>query len=70
MDYLIFLGGVILGTIISMILHRYKTCYGYFKIEPYEDGEDGIYTINMRIPKSQDLSNAKQIILHKDDSQK
>ena len=70
MNYLFFLGGVLLGTIITQIVFRYKTSYGHFKVEPYENGEDDLYKINVHIVPGQKLLNTKKIILYKDTSQK
>lgn len=70
MVYLVFLGGVFLGSILTQIIFRHKTSYGYFKVEPYENGEDGLYKVNVHIVPGQKLLNTKKIILHKDPSQK
>lgn len=72
MVYLVFLGGVLFGCIITRILFRHKTGYGYFKVEPYEDedGVEGLYRVNVCLSPDQNLLNVKQIILHKDPSQK
>lgn len=70
MGYLIFLGGVLLGVVLANLLRRRNTGYGYFKIVPYENGEDGFYTVNVHITPDQKLLNVTQIILRKDNSQK
>ena len=68
MIYLVFLIGVILGTIISQVLVHYRTGYGYFKVEPYKD-EEGFYTVNVRIPNEQNLLNIDKIILKRERTQ-
>ena len=72
MSYLIFLGGVILGSIITNIIISLQSGHGYFKVEPYkdEDNMEGLYTVNVALTPNQDLLNKKKIILHKDNSQK
>ena len=65
MIYLVFLGGVILGSIITQILLHRITGYGYFKVEPYKD-EEGFYSVNVRIPNEQDLLHINKIILEKE----
>ena len=45
MKYLIVIGGVLLGSIITQLIVRHKTGYGYFKIEPYSDEEPDIERI-------------------------
>ncbi len=70
MIYLALLGGVILGSAIMYFVDRLKTGYGYFKIEPYDDDDDGFYTINVCITPDPKLMDAEQIILRRDHSQK
>lgn len=54
--------GVILGAIVTTILSRSKTGYGFFKLEKIPDEED-LYTINMRLIPDQKLNEKKRIIL-------
>ena len=68
MIYLAFLGGVILGSIITQILLHRRAGYGYFKVEPYKD-EEGFYTVNVRIPNEQDLVHVEKILLKKEHTQ-
>lgn len=72
MIYLAFLGGVALGTIITRMIINSTSAKGYFKVEPYrdEDGTEGLYAVNVCLTANQDLLKKKQIILHKDISQK
>ena len=70
MNYLIFLGGVLLGSILTQLIVRHKTGYGYFKIEPYSDEEPDMYKVNVCLTPDQSLLNVKKIVLHKDPSQK
>lgn len=69
MSYLMFLGGVFVGTIITLILRDLKSGYGWFRIEPYDDDEDDLYTVKISLKKDQALLKKKQIILKRDDSQ-
>lgn len=63
MNELIFLLlGVIAGAIVTTILSRSKTGYGFFKLEKIPDEED-LYTINMRLIPDQKLNEKKRIIL-------
>lgn len=70
MNYLIFLGGVLIGSIITQLIVRNKTGYGYFKIEPYSDEEPDLYKVNVCLTPDQSLLKVKKIVLHKDPSQK
>lgn len=72
MIYLAFLGGVILGTVVTRMIISLGSANGYFKVEPYrdEDGTEGLYTVNVCLTANQDLLKKKQIILHRDPSQK
>ena len=69
MIYLVFLGGIVLGTIITRIFIDFRTAHGYFKLEPYDDDDTGFYKINIRIPGETDLLHNDRIILTKDHSQ-
>ena len=63
MNELVFLLlGVIAGAIITTVLSRSKTGYGFFKLEKIPDEED-LYTINMRLIPDQKLNEKKRIIL-------
>ena len=70
MNYLIFLGGVLVGSIITQLIVRHKTGYGYFKIEQYSDEEPDMYKVNVCLTPDQSLLKVKKIVLHKDPSQK
>lgn len=54
--------GVIAGAIITTVLSRSKTGYGFFKLEKIPDEKD-LYTINMRLIPDQKLNEKKRIIL-------
>ena len=69
MSYLMFLGGVFVGSIIALSLMYLKSGYGWFRIEPYEDDEDDLYTVKISLKKDQALLKKKQIILKRDYSQ-
>ena len=70
MNYLIFLGGVLLGSILTQLIVRNKTGYGYFKIEPYSDEEPDMYKVNVCLTPDQSLLKVNKIWLYKDHSQK
>ena len=70
MYYLIFLGGVLLGSIITQLIVRNKTGYGYFKIEPYSDEEPDMDKVNVCLTPDQSLLKVNKIWLYKDPSQK
>jgi len=72
MSYLIFLGGVFLGSITTRIFMDLASAKGYFKVKPYvdEDGVEGLYTVNVCLTPNQSLLKKKLIILYKDPSQK
>lgn len=72
MIYLVFLGGVFTGLGLMRLFFCLKSGHGYFKLEPYEDedGVEGLYRVNVCLSPDQNLLNVKQIILHRDPSQK
>ena len=70
MVYLAFLGGVLLGSIFMQLIVRFRTGYGYFKVEPYSDEEPDMYKVNVCLTPDQSLLKVKKIVLHKDPSQK
>lgn len=61
-EVLFLLAGVIIGRVITTILLKQKTGYGYFRLEKIADEED-LYTINMRLIPDQKLNEKKRIIL-------
>lgn len=69
MYYLIFLGGVILGTILTNTLFYTKCGRGYFTVIPFDEDDTGFYKVNIRIPSDQDLLKKDKIILAKENSQ-
>ena len=70
MIYLFFLGGVLLGSIITQLIVRHKTGHGYFNIEEYSNEEPGFYKVNVCLTPDQSLLTVDKIWLHKDPSQK
>lgn len=70
MEYLVFLGGVVLGTIITLVFQHFRTALGYFKVEPYDEDDTGYYKVNIRIVDKTNLLHTDKIILHKEKSQK
>lgn len=54
--------GTIIGGVITKLLDRRKTGYGFFKIDTVPDEED-FYTINVRLDPDQKLNEKKQIVL-------
>lgn len=69
---LTFIFGIAFGSIVSIVTERYKknvkNAYGSFKIKPVsdEDGQTGLYSVNVAIVPNQDLLNKDRIILIKD----
>lgn len=62
---------MLLGYIASVIvnlLKRSKDAYGIFRIKPVtdEDGDTGLYSVNVAIVPNQNLINKKRIILVRD----
>ena len=65
------LGGVIIGSIVTQIIIRWGSGYGYFKVEPIPDEEEnGLYKVNIALTRDQKLLRKKTIILKRDPSQK
>lgn len=54
--------GVAVGILLSAILTRIKTGYGFFKLEKVSDEED-LYSINVRLVPYQKLNKKKRIVL-------
>ena len=69
---LTFILGAAIGVIMSVVLDKIrcsnKDAYGSFKIKPVsdEDGDTGLYSVNVAIIPNQDLLNKKRIILVRD----
>lgn len=63
LDVLLFLGGVAIGIIISMLLNFLKTSYGILKID-ISDSEKEMYRICL--DDLDDLKNKKRIMLKVD----
>lgn len=71
MIYLIFIGGVVVGSLISSIFHWFRAGYGHFNVVPINDPDlDDVYTVRITIGKDQQLQKKKKIILQKDNSLK
>lgn len=64
----VFLGGVVIGIIVSKIGVLRLSAYGHFKLEPYDEDNTGFYKINMKVTPNQDLLKKDFIILEKIDS--
>ena len=71
MIYLVFLGGVIvgsiLGSIIMQIIVHHKTAHGYFRLDPLDEEPD-FYTVHIDIEQTH-LETKDRIILKKNNSQ-
>lgn len=69
MEYLIFLGGVVLGSILTQLIMRRKTGHGYFSLTNNNPEDPEEFDLRIRIRKGQYLLNKRQIILKRDESQ-
>lgn len=69
---LTFILGTAIGVVMSVVLDKIrcsnKDAYGSFKIKPVsdEDGDTGLYSVNVAIIPNQDLLSKKRIILIRD----
>lgn len=74
MVYLVFLGGVFIGAIITCVIHQKTSTHGYFTVTPYSDDEiavdEGFYSVKVSLPKDVNLVNKGRIILHNSNSHK
>lgn len=74
MVYLVFLGGVFIGAIITCVIHQKTSAHGYFTVTPYSDDEvavdEGFYSVKVSLPKDVNLVNKGRIILHNSNSHK
>lgn len=69
MEYLFFLGGVFVGSIITQMILRYKTGYGWFRLDSANDpDEPELYNIQVRLRQGQPLLDKKRIVLRRDHS--
>lgn len=71
--YLVFLGGVVLGTVFTRFYLHYGSVGGYFSIAPYQDEtgviEDDFFLVSVSLKKDEKLLKKKWIILTKVASQ-
>ena len=67
MIYLVFLGGVFVGSIITKIIVHHKTAHGYFRLISVDDEED-LCKLHISIEPTI-LATKDRIILKKDNSQ-
>lgn len=74
MVYLVFLGGVFIGAIITCVIHQKTSAHGYFTVTPYSDDEiavdEGFYSVKVSLPKDVNLVNKGRVILHNSNSHK
>lgn len=70
MEYLFFLGGVFLGSILTQIIVRRKAGYGYFSIENNDPENPEEFDLRIRIQQGQYLLDKRQIILEREKSQR
>lgn len=72
MIYLAFLGGVIIGTLLTLILRDRRSVRGSYKLIEVDDPDIETCTHNViiSIPDQMDLIKNKRIILVKDNSHK
>lgn len=69
MEYLFFLGGVFVGSIITQIIIHWRAGSGYFYIDPVFDAEEpDTYKVNVALTRDQQLLKKKTIILKRDTS--
>lgn len=62
MGYLMFLLGVIFGSVVTLFIYNRKTIRGYFTLDKVADDE---YLINIHIPNNLNIVKKEQIILKK-----
>lgn len=65
MVYIMFLVGVLVGSVITLILLHINTGSGYFTIKKLSD-EDEIYTVNVRLISDQKLNKKSRIVLKRE----
>lgn len=71
MEYLFFLGGMVVGSIVTQIIWRYKTGYGTFRLTSVDDpDEPELYNIQIGLKQGQPLLDKKRIVLRRNDSRK
>lgn len=57
--------GVIIGSIVTQVIIRFRSGRGYFIITEVSP-EDDLYSVNMRLIKGQNLHKVKRIILYRE----
>lgn len=71
MEILVFAVGCIVGCITMWaITNFYRTCHGWFNVEPYSADDPGFYNIRVTIGTDPKIPNATRIILHRSETQK
>lgn len=64
MAYLLFMAGVVFGSIVSQIIFRHKTAYGQFSLTPIDESYE-YFSVNVTIRGEQNLLKKDKIILYK-----
>ena len=64
--YLVVLSmGMAIGSVLTQIIIRRKTAYGYFVLDPIDDPDTpGVYSVGVKFDGS-DLREKNKVILHK-----
>lgn len=66
----VFTAGLAVGSVVSQVVSRRKTAYGYFVLNPIEDPDTtGVYTVGVKFDNS-DLREKRKVILFKRETQK
>lgn len=65
LEVLLFLLGVVVGCVITQILFRSMTGFGYFKLDVVSE-EDDLYSVNIKLIPNQKLNKKKRIVLKRD----
>lgn len=69
MEILLFLGGAVLGSVLTRFIMLRKTGYGYFKLESNDPENPEIFDLTVGFKQGQYLLDKRQIILKRDKSQ-
>lgn len=63
--FVLVLAGTAIGSVITQIIFRRKTAYGYFVLNPVEDPEDpGTYTVGVKFSDPV-IADTEKVILYK-----